>query len=276
MSQKTKTIVITGASDGIGRAASRALKDLGHQMVIVGRNEQKTKAWAQELEVDYFTCDFAQLSLVSNLADKLLLAYPRIDVLANNAGGIMPSARQVTIDGNELTFQVNHLAPFLLTNLLIERLVGSKATVINTSSIAHSSLAQFNIEDLQNEVSYSPESAYGNAKLCNILHVRELNRRYGADGLNAVSYHPGIIRTNFAEGSGSIMKLIYRTPLKYLLESPKKGAETLVWLADKTPGKDFKAGKYYVRKKAKHTSLQAMDDYLAYELWIRSQALLEL
>src|SRR5512133_564318 len=176
-----RTIVITGASDGIGAAAARALGIAGDRVVIVGRSPQKTEAIAAELGVDHFVADFSRLDEVRTLASDLLKRYPRIDVLANNAGGIMGD-RELTVDGHEKTMQVNHLAPFLLTTLLMDRLLASRAAVINTSSAANR-FGRINLDDLDNERKYSANKAYGDAKLANILFTRELHRRYSASGI---------------------------------------------------------------------------------------------
>jgi NAD(P)-dependent dehydrogenase (short-subunit alcohol dehydrogenase family) len=156
-----RTIVITGASDGIGAAAARALSAAGERVVVVGRSETKTKAVATELAADYFVADFADLSQVRTLAAALREKYPRIDVLANNAGGIM-GRRELTVDGHEKTFQVNHLAPFLLTTLLMDVLANSGARVINTSSVANRIFARLDIEDLDAGKAYATNRAYGN------------------------------------------------------------------------------------------------------------------
>ena len=147
-----RTIVITGASDGIGAAAARALAASGDRVVIVGRSPQKTEAIAAELGADHFIADFTRLADVRALAAELLRRYPRIDVLANNAGGIM-GARELTADGHEKTLQVNHLAPFLLTTLLMDRLIESRASVINTSSAANR-FGRLNLDDLGNARKY--------------------------------------------------------------------------------------------------------------------------
>ena len=138
----TRTIVITGGSDGIGAASARQLHEAGEQVVLVGRNPEKTARVARELGAPSFVADYSELSQVRDLAASLLEQYPRIDVLANNAGGIF-GERKVTGDGNELTFQVNHLGGFLLTNLLLERLIESEGSVIQTSSLAARRFARF-------------------------------------------------------------------------------------------------------------------------------------
>lgn len=266
-----KTIVLTGASDGIGAAASRKLVADGHAVVLVGRSPQKTAALAGELGVEHFTADFADLSQVRTLADELKRAHPHIDVLVNNAGGIFGD-RTRTVDGFEKTLQVNHLAPFLLTNLLLDTLITSRASVVNTSSAAARLFGSIDIDDLNNERGYSPNKAYGDAKLSNILFTKELQRRFGRHGLSAVAFHPGVVRTSFASDTTSVMRFLYQTPLARLLGllSPEQGARPLVWLAEGEPGTDWMTGEYYEKQKVAATNPQALDEQLAAELWRRS------
>ncbi|MFJ4044136.1 SDR family NAD(P)-dependent oxidoreductase [Microbacterium sp. NPDC089987] len=266
-----KTVVLTGASDGIGAAASRKLVADGHTVVLVGRSAQKTAALAGELSAEHFTADFADLSQVRELADELKRAHPRIDVLVNNAGGIFGD-RTRTVDGFEKTLQVNHLAPFLLTNLLLDTLIASRASVVNTSSAAARLFGSIDIDDLNNERGYSPNKAYGDAKLSNIIFTKELERRFGRHGLSAVAFHPGIVRTSFASDTTSVMRFLYQTPLARLLGllSPEQGAESLVRLAEGEPGTDWMSGEYYEKHKIAATSPQAFDEQLAAELWRRS------
>src|ERR1700761_5647205 len=143
----TKVIIITGASDGIGAAAADQLVRKGHQVAIVGRSPSKTKAVASRLSIDSYLADFTDLGQVRTLAATLAARYPTIDVLENNAGGIF-GTREVTTDGHEKTFQVNHLAPFLLTSLLLPTLIRSKASVLNTSSTANKNFGKLDIDDL--------------------------------------------------------------------------------------------------------------------------------
>jgi NAD(P)-dependent dehydrogenase (short-subunit alcohol dehydrogenase family) len=269
-----RTIVITGASDGIGAAAAKALTAAGEQVVVVGRSPEKTSAVAAALGADSLVSDFSELAQVEVLAAQLLERYPRIDVLANNAGGIF-GARKTTVDGHEQTFQVNYLAPFLLTSLLHDRLIASEATVINTSSAASRLFSKLRIDDLDAERSYSATRAYGNAKLAQVLHAHELQRRYGADGLSAASFHPGTIATNFSNSPDGAMRFMYTTALgRRFLTSPDEGADTLFWLAETQPGLDWKPGEYYVKRKVARSSRQASDPALARELWDRSEAML--
>ena len=272
-----KTIVITGASDGIGAAAARELKHQGHEVVLVGRSPAKTGALAAELGAPSYASDFADLDDVRRLADELGANHPRIDVLANNAGGIM-GHRSLTKDGFESTFQVNHLAPFLLTNLLLPTLTRSPATVVQTASIAARMFGHLDLDDLQLERGYSPDRAYGNGKLENILFTRELDRRHRADGIAAAAFHPGIVGTSFASDTTHPMRFLYHTPvIKNLFTiSPERGAKGLVWLSTQEPGRDWPTGEYFERNKVAKSNPQARDADLARGLWDRSAELVGL
>ncbi|MCC9174818.1 SDR family NAD(P)-dependent oxidoreductase [Arthrobacter sp. zg-Y179] len=270
-----KTIVITGASDGIGAAAARQLTENGHHVVLVGRSPEKTAAVAKDTGGEYFLADFADLGSVRTLASELLQRYPRIDVLANNAGAVFGNERQVTSDGHEMTFQVNYLAPFLLTQLLTDRLLESKGTVINTSSMANRLFGNVDLDDLENENGYNPSKAYGNAKLEQILFTEEFDRRYRSHGATSTAFHPGVIGSSFSSAEGSAMRAVYQSPLlRRLLPTPEKGARTLVFLAEGTPGTDYPTGKYFVRSKVAKPNKQAGDAALALGLWNRSVAML--
>lgn len=266
----TRTIIITGASDGIGAAAARQLQAAGEDVVIVGRNADKTKAVAAALDAHWHVADFAELAQVRALADTLRERYPRIDVLANNAGGIFGD-RTITADGFELTFQVDHLAPFLLTNLLIDRLIESQASVIQTSSLAAQRFSRFDIDDLQGERRYSASTAYGNAKLENILFTKELQRRFGEQGINAAAFHPGAIASSFASSSSGMWHWMYTNPIaSRFLTSTEVGGSRLAFLAAGKPGVDWQVGEYYASNKPARTSPLAADPVLAKQLWERS------
>lgn len=265
-----RTIVITGASSGIGAAAARQLALAGQRVVIVGRDPQRTEAIADELGAPFHLADFADLAQVRSLAADLLAAYPRIDVLANNAGGIF-GGRTVTVDGFEATFQTNHLAAFLLTTLLRERLVESGASVVQTSSIAARRFSRFDIDDLNAERRYSSSGAYGNAKLENILFTKELVRRWGEDGVAAAAFHPGAIGSSFASGAKGAWRFIYTNPVtSRLLTSVEVGGARLAWLALGKPGLDWESGGYYSADRPAKTSPLAGDPVLAARLWERS------
>ena len=265
--ENRKTIVITGGSDGIGAAAARALVNAGQNVILVGRNPEKTAKVARELGVPYHLADYARLSDVVRLAGELN-RYDRIDVLANNAGGAQKE-RKLTEDGVERTFQINLLAPFLLTNLLLDKLAASNATVVQTASIAANLFgADFDPADPESENNYTPFRAYGRAKLCDILFTRELQRRYGDRGINAVAFEPGVVRTNFGSESVGFVRFCYHTPLKYLFTiSPEKSARRLTRLAVGVPGADFTPGEVYSYKDPFRLKFRDADGSAAASLW---------
>ena len=263
-----KTIVITGGSDGIGAAAATQLKALGHNVIIVGRTENKTRALAERLGAPYHLADYTKLSDVKRLADELK-TYDRIDVLMNNAGGAF-NERTITEDGLEKTFQVNFFAEFYLTNLLLEKLCQNKTTVIQTTSVGANLLGTgFDVEDLNNEKNYSPGKAYGEAKLCNILFTRELDRRFGNKGIFAVAYEPGIVRSNFGSESMWFLNFAYHSVLKYLFTiSSEKSANGLIRLALGKVGEDFVCGETYsVSGRKFKVKFKDNDGEIAKRLW---------
>ena len=267
-----KTIVITGASDGIGAAAAAQLAASGHRVAVVGRSPDKTKKVAEAIGADHFVADFADLAQVRRLAAELLAKYGTIDVLANNAGGQM-GARTLTADGYETTFQVNHLAPFLLTTLLIGRLAESGASVVNTSSIGSKLYGHVDLDDLNSERSFGASRAYCTSKLENVLFTKELHRRYHARGISALAFHPGVIASNFASDATNLTGLLYRTPLRNLLTSSQTAGGFLAWFAEGIPGRDWVSGEYYEKTKLAKPARQANDAELARALWDRSETL---
>lgn len=265
-----KTIVITGGSSGIGAAAAKTCSDLGAKVVISGRSEE-TKKLAAELECDYYLVDFTSFAEVKKFAQALLDKFPKIDVLVNNVGAII-SDRRLTQDGHEMTLQVNHLSAFLLTNLLQERLERSNALVINTSSAANL-IGKLDFSDLEREKDYSSMRAYGTAKLMNILHAMEISRRF--KGVRAASFHPGAVSTGFAREGSSFVKWIYDTPLRHLfLITPKKGADTLLWLIRSEAGKEWQAGEYYYKRKPGIKNSQVTTNN-AQKLWEVSERMIK-
>jgi NAD(P)-dependent dehydrogenase (short-subunit alcohol dehydrogenase family) len=270
-----KTVVVTGASDGIGAAAARRLHADGHRVVVVGRSLEKTAVVAEELGVDHFVADFAVLDQVRELAAGLDAACPSIDVLCNNAGGVFGD-RAKTVDGFEKTFQVNHLAPFLLTQLLLDKLIAAGASVIQTSSFAARMTGKIEMDDLEHDRDFNANVAYGTAKLENILFTRELHRRYHDQGISTAAFHPGVVATGFAAESHSWLRHMYTNPIgRLFMTSPEKGADQMIWLAEGRPGQDWESGTYYEKRKpASRTNPQALDDGLAEWLWERSEELL--
>ncbi len=268
------TVILTGATRGIGRAAAIELAGRGAELGVVGRDAGRVRASAEEARagggapVHEHVADLERMEEVRRLAAELLEDYPRIDVLANNAGAMFTS-RHVTPDGFERTFALNHLAPFLLTNLLLERLSASRGRVVTTASDAHKG-GLLDLDDLQSERRrFRPGRVYGTSKLCNILFTRELQRRNPAIAANC--FHPGVIRTGFGKNDGLLAR-ISLTVAGPFLRSPESGAGSLVWLAlDPTAGE--LRGQYVEKRRPVQPSAQAQDDRLAAELWVRSEEL---
>jgi NAD(P)-dependent dehydrogenase (short-subunit alcohol dehydrogenase family) len=269
-----KTIVITGASDGIGAAAARRLHQSGNNIVVVGRSQSKTTAVAAELDAHHFVVDFADLTQVRALADKLCSEYPRIDVLVNNAG-LMVNKIQLTPDGYETTYQVNYLAPFLLTTRLLDVLVDSRATVVNTTSSSHKLLRNISVTDFENTDRRRPGVAYALTKLAVVLFTMELHRRYHSSGVSAATFHPGYVASNFGEASGSRILGFMEHHVPWTTRftaTVEQGAEQLIWLASSAPGTDWTSGEYYSKHKIARANRAAYDPLLAGELWDRTLA----
>jgi NAD(P)-dependent dehydrogenase (short-subunit alcohol dehydrogenase family) len=265
-----RVVVVTGASSGIGAAAALELGARGAQVVPIGRDRRRleTIGVAEPLQAD-----FASLAQVRQVATELLDRHPRIDVLVNNAG-LVAGRRTLSEDGFELTFAVNHLAPFLLTNLLLERLRASApARVVTTSSDAHRG-GLIDLDDLQGERRWSTWSAYSNSKLANILFTRALARRLEGSGVTANCLHPGVIRTRLGRGATLPIRVGWRVASTFFA-SPRKGAATIVHLAS-SPGAGRISGAYFVGSSPRLPSLQAQDDELAESLWYRSTKLVGL
>jgi len=271
------TILITGATRGIGRAAAVELARRGHEVALVGRDAARVQGTAAQAraagggaDVHEHVADLASMDEVRRLADEVLEAHPRIDVLANNAGALFAS-RHVTPDGYEQTFALNHLAPFLLTRLLMDRLAGDGGgRVVTTASDAHTG-GLVDLDDLQTERrSYGAMTVYGTSKLENILFTRELARRAPA-GVTATCFHPGVVRTGFAKNENGIWRVLTTLGSPFF-RSPARGARSLVWLATSDEAADLN-GVYVVDEKVTEPNAQARDDDLAEALWARSAAL---
>jgi NAD(P)-dependent dehydrogenase (short-subunit alcohol dehydrogenase family) len=271
VSDERRVVIVTGASDGIGAAAARILGRQGCDVVVAGRSPGKTRAVAAEVGAEYHVADFARLDEVRGLAAELQARHPRIDVLINNAGLIAGARRAVTADGHELTLQVNHLAPFLLTMLLKERLAAARGTVITTSSSAGAARsAAVVIDDLDMADGYGALRAYRASKLANVLFTRELARRWGPLGVSAAAAHPGPVRSRFGQSGPLAVRLVANSPLRLAWRSPERGADTLVWLSASVPGRDWQSGGYFADRRPATASQAADDLELARELWDRS------
>jgi NAD(P)-dependent dehydrogenase (short-subunit alcohol dehydrogenase family) len=267
-------VILTGATRGIGRAAAIELASRGAEVAIVGRDAVRVRETAEEAgaagsaAAHEHVADLTRIDEVRRLGAELLEAHPRIDVLANNAGAMFTS-RHVTPDGLEQTFALNHLAPFLLTGLLLERLTASGGRVVTTSSDAHRS-GLLDLDDLQSERGrYRALRVYGTSKLCNILFTRELQRRNPAIAANC--FHPGVIRTGFGRNDGLATRIAL-TLAGPFMRSPASGASSLVWLALDPAGGELH-GQFVENERPARPNAQAQDDRLAGELWQRSEAL---
>jgi NAD(P)-dependent dehydrogenase (short-subunit alcohol dehydrogenase family) len=271
-----KTIIVTGASDGIGAAAARQLAEQGHRVLMVGRSPAKLEAAAAQAGVsEWYAGDYTSLDDVRRLAGQLRAATDRIDVLANNAGGVFP-APLLTADGFERTFQVNYLAGFLLTHDLLDRLIASQGAVINTASVA-AQVGGLDFGDLDSRGHFVSMRAYGRGKLADILHSRGLHARYQARGVSAMAFHPGNIASNFAATMGGAMATLYTTPLKRLLTPADQGGANLAHFAAGTPGQTWLSGRYYhSNRRLGHTHRQGYDLEVVDRLWERTNQLLGL
>ena len=266
-----RTVLVTGATGGIGRATALGLAALGARLAITGRDRGRAEAAAQEIraagggQVDVFVGDMSSQADVRRMATEMLAALPRLDVLVNNVGGYW-SSRHVTADGLEHTFALNHLAPFLLTNLLLDRLrESSPARVVTVSSNAHTQ-GRIDFGDLQGEENYSGSRAYNQSKLANLLFTYELARRLQGSGVTSNALHPGVVRTSFgAEDPGTVQRVLVPLAWPFML-SVQQGAATSVLLAS-GPKLDGVSGAFFSRGKARKSSRNSYDRTAAARLW---------
>lgn len=269
-----KVVVITGATSGIGEVAARRLAGMGARIVLVARDKTRGEAVLSRLRNDASGIshsvhygDLSSISEMKRLAAEIAAAEPRIDVLINNAGALF-SSRQVTEDNLELTFSTNHMAYFVLTNGLRERLfLSAPARVVNTASSAHQGW-KLNFDDLQSSRGFSGLAVYGRSKLCNILFTRELSRRWIAKGVTANSLHPGFVDSRFGDASGGLLSRTVRLG-KIFAISPEKGAETIVHLASSSDVAHV-SGEYFYKCRPVTPAKAAVDDAAAKRLWVTS------
>jgi NAD(P)-dependent dehydrogenase (short-subunit alcohol dehydrogenase family) len=275
-----KTVVITGATSGIGQVAAEQLAIRGARIVLVARDSTRAAQTLERLRssspgIDH-TFHLADLSLVSEtkqLAVKIKEQERRIDVLINNAGALF-GRRDVTKDGLERTFATNHMSYFALTLGLLDRLAASRpARVVNTASAAHTR-AVLDFDDLQGERYFTAFAAYSQSKLCNILFTRELARRVKAMGVTANCLHPGFVATRFGDDSSGFVSLGLRFA-KWFAISPQQGAQTIIYLASAPEAAGF-SGEYFYECRPQSPSDAALDDAAAALLWSKSLELLQL
>ena len=270
-SMNGKVCLVTGGTNGIGKATAQALAQMGATVVIVGRNALKTAQLVEEIRascgnknVDSLLADLSSQEEVRKLAEEFKSKYPHLHVLLNNAGGYFLK-RQLSVDGIEMTFALNHLAYFLLTNLLLDTIKASApARIINVSSGAHSS-GKIEFDNLQGERDYRP-SAYDNSKLANILFTKELARRLEGSGVTVNALHPGFVATGFAKNNGKLIAAVVSLFAPLVARSPAKGAETSIYLAS-SPSVEGITGKYFHDSHEVPAAPQATDIGVARKLW---------
>lgn len=266
-----KICLVTGGTNGIGKATAQALAQMGGTVVIVGRDAPRTTQLVEEVRlasgnknVDSLLADLSSQQEVRRLADEFKSKYSHLHVLLNNAGAVFMK-RQLSVDGIEMTFALNHLASFLLTNLLLDTLKASApARIINVSSNAHTS-GKIEFDNLQGERGYSPR-VYENSKLANILFTMELARCLGGTGVTVNALHPGFVATGFAKNNGKVIAALVSIFAPLVARSPVKGAQTSIYLAS-SPGVEGMTGKYFYDSHVTPAAPQASDMAVARKLW---------
>jgi retinol dehydrogenase 14 len=267
-----KVVLITGGTGGIGKATAIGLATMGARVGVTGRDLARAEHAAAEIRaasgnpaVDAFAADMSSQAEVRRLAVAVLDAYPRLDVLINNVGGFW-AHRHATIDGLEHTFALNHLAPFLLTNLLLDRLRASAPSRVVTISSGAQSTGRIEFDDLQGARNYSGQRAYSQSKLASLMFTNELARRLEGTGVTATSVHPGVVRTNFGSEDQAWFFAVISSVVRPLLKTPAQGAQTPVYMAS-SPDMDDVTGQFFANRKPKTANKVAYDKDMAARLW---------
>ncbi len=273
-----KIVLVTGATNGIGQITARELALRGATVIIVGRDTSRIQFAAEKIrstapsgKVHTLMADLSSQAQIRRLAEEFQTQFPRLDVLVNNAGAIF-ARRQVSVDGIEMTLALNHLAPFLLTNLLLDALKASDhARVVTVASAAHIGMrVPFN--DLNHEQGcYRSFVVYGQTKLMNIMFSYELARRLAGDAITVNALHPGFVATNFGKSNGGWWNMMFTLAQPFAI-SPEQGAQTSVYLAS-APEVAMVTGKYFARRKAVKSSSVSYDREAQRRLWIASAKL---
>ena len=274
-----KTILISGATNGIGKQSALELAKMGAQVVIIGRNKAKTEETLREIQtgsgnkdVHALIADLSSMAEVRRVAGDFRKQFSRLDVLLNNAGGYFAD-RQETVDGYEMTFALNHLSYFLLTNLLLDMVKASAPSrIVNVSSDAHSSSAlDFNDLQLKNSYGMGGFKAYGMSKLMNVMFTYELARRLAGTGVTANSLHPGFVNTGFGKNNRGLIQMIMGVITVFAIK-PEDGARTSVYLSS-SPEVEGVTGKYFDKSKAKKSTAVSYDEAAQKKLWDISEQL---
>jgi NAD(P)-dependent dehydrogenase (short-subunit alcohol dehydrogenase family) len=266
-----RTVLITGGTGGIGRATALGLATIGAHLAITGRDRGRTEAAAREIraagggQVDVFVADLSSQSQVRRLAEEVLQGLSRIDVLVNNVGGYWHT-RHVTADRLERTFALNHLAPFLLTNLLLDRLKQSAPARVVTVSSNAQALGRIEFDDLQGERSYSGARAYNQSKLANVMFTYELARRLQPTSVTANALHPGLVNTSFGAEDPSGLQRLLVPFLRPFMKAPARGAATSIHLAS-APDLEQVTGRYFANRTPRRSSERSYDKAAAARLW---------
>ncbi|MFT4048608.1 MAG: SDR family NAD(P)-dependent oxidoreductase [Solirubrobacterales bacterium] len=273
MSVEGKTIVITGASDGIGEVAAKELHEQGARVIVTGRNPEKTKRVADAVGSPALVADFADFAEVRRLAQEIAAEAPQIDVLVNNAGGMF-KPKKTTKDGHEPNFQINHLSPFLLTNLLKANLVAADAPrVINTASMANN-YGRVRIDNLDGH--RSENIAYGTGKLMNILFTRGIADRWKDDDIVSAALHPGIVSSGFGRDSMLVKPAYQLGKVARIVIDSEKGATPIIDLAGREPREEINGVFYFRHKAGGPENRQAKSKELQDQLWEKSTELVSL
>ena len=275
---KDKVCLITGATAGIGKAAAAGLAGLEATVVLVGRDPEKTSATAEQIreltgnqEVSFLIADLSAQQSIRQLAEDFKAKFERLDVLVNNAGSLMLS-RQESVDGIEMTFALNHLSYFLLTNLLLEVLKSSSPSrIVNVASDAHQG-AHLDFDDLQSQNSYGGYKTYGRSKLANLLFTYELARKLEGTGVTANGLHPGLVATSFLATNNGLRGRVYNFFLKRMGRSAEDGARTVIYLATSTEVEGVSGG-YFMDEGLVDSSEDSYDREASLRLWEESKAL---
>ena len=268
---KGKTIIITGATAGIGLAAAEELAGMGARVIGISRDPDKCARVSGELrvatgngEIGFFCADLSSQAEIRRVAHDLLAQFPRIDVLINNVGGLFVR-RELTVDGIEKTFALNHLSYFQLTDLLLDRITASApARIVNVSSSSHYK-GRIHFGNLQLERGYAAFKAYQQSKLANVLFTYELDRKLNGNGVTVNAMHPGLVRTDIAKDNGWLFRLLQ--PL-FLMRSrsPEEGAQTIVYLAS-SPEVEGVSGQFYIDERPVRSAVASYNEEVAARLW---------